>query len=169
MNEKLIREKCEVLTKMIISLAEIYHHQETTPVQKKLIETTIGAAIWYLPHPEEFWTGYISESAIELCKEIREKKGLSKEHEIPRKRAAIELLTTELQAIKEDKNKLFELFVKKYSQYNYVTSLENKRLVKAQKEVNYNSKEAYKKINILLIKKSKAELDNLIRKKNPKQ
>ncbi len=54
----------------------------------------IGAAIWYLPHPNDLWTGYISRDAIASHHPYSgdAKPRLTADHLYPRKIAAAELL-----------------------------------------------------------------------------
>jgi hypothetical protein len=129
--------------------------------KKKLIETIIGAAIWYLPHGEKYWTGKISLGALELKKD-NPKKNLSKEHEFPRKKAAEELLNFKLDEIRDNDDLLVKLYEGKYSKFNYVTSSENKKVSKFQKTEDFIDPErAYKEANIQLIEISKDELKKI--------
>ena len=78
---------------MIIKLSQLYTDKNINEDQKRLIETTLGAALWYLPNDRKFWTGKISIKALNY---LKNKKGkiidLTKDHEFPRKIAAKEKL-----------------------------------------------------------------------------
>lgn len=152
MNEKKIKERCCVLKKCIINLAEIYHDADTSEDQKRLIETMIGAAIWYLPSDLNLWTGKVSEEALKLIKSGKPISKLTKEHEFPRKLAAREALTSELENLKMIEDKLCELYMSKYGKFNYVTKNENTTLRKFQKDTNFVSPDvSYSKAGIKLV------------------
>lgn len=170
MNKNKLINRCNVLRKIIISLSEIYFDANTNEDQKKLIETVLGAAIWYLPSSLDLWTGKISEEALKLIKEGTNVTKLTKEHEFPRKLAAREVLTSELPNIKKSDNRLFELYTKKYGRWNLVTPRENKILGKFQKDVSFiSSSESYSKAGIKLIEVEKSLLQKKIKLVNKVQ
>ena len=147
-NISIIYGRCKVLAEMLNNLKEIYKNGNEN--QKAFIETIIGAAIWYIPKPKNFWTGKISVEAIKMFqnKDI-EKPKLSEEHDIPRKFAAKELLETNIFLSAEYVEKQF---TEKYCKINYITQEENKKAIKYQRtDVYHNSEEVYKKANINLI------------------
>lgn len=86
-----LTERCTVLEKILIALSPVCFDSESTPNQRRLIETTIGAAIFYLPHGQKYWTGQISNGALEALR-VNPKATLTKEHQFPRKIAAKELI-----------------------------------------------------------------------------
>jgi len=92
MNRSTLKEKCEILEKVILALSKIYNDPITTDNQKALLETIIGAAIWYLPSSDELWSGMISSDALEELK-LGKKIPLTKEHKFPRKQAGRQLLS----------------------------------------------------------------------------
>ncbi len=145
-----LKERCEILEKIIISISDSYFSKETTKDQKKLIETVLGAAIWYLPHNQTYWTGKISRGAKETLEQNR-KSNLTKEHQFPRKIAAKELL--EMKDHLTNKNvSLMQLYENKYAKYNIVTPQENKKLAKYQREHEFIDVETpYIKAKIELI------------------
>jgi hypothetical protein len=152
MNEKKLVERCNMLRRIVIELSKIYHNDSTTQDQKNLVETMIGAAIWYLPSDLELWTGKVSEEALKKLKEGIPMNKLTKEHGFPRKLAAKEILTTELSNLKADKSRMFELYVSKYGRWNLVTPKENKLLGKFQKDTKFTSTtDSYAKAGITLI------------------
>jgi hypothetical protein len=158
-NNKL-EERCKVLEKVVISISNIYWAKETTDDQKKLIETIIGAAIWYLPHNENYWTGKISKTAKEALDNNKKAK-LTKEHQFPRKIAAKELLQ-EKEKIANKETSLQKLYEEKYAKFNYVTPNENKKISRYQRDdVFIDIETAYQKSEIELIEITFEELKNL--------
>ncbi len=159
MNENKLKDKCCILRKCIISVSEIYHDINTNEDQKRLIETMIGAAIWYLPNDLDLWTRKVSEEALKLINQGTSISKLTKEHEFPRKLAAKEVLTSELDNLKKSENWLFELYTTKYGRWVLVTPKENKILGKFQKDTNFISPaDSYIKAGIKLIEADKSLL-----------
>src|SRR5579859_3607181 len=93
-HDKKLAERCAVLADVIRSIIPIYHSPKTTENQRHLIETMIGAAIWYLPTGSGLWTGMISLRAIQAFHPDSgvETPKLTADHNFPRKVAAKELL-----------------------------------------------------------------------------
>ncbi len=118
MNEKKLRDRCSVLRKIIINVSEIYNDTNTNDDQKRFIETIIGAAIWYLPNDRDLWTGKVSEKALKLINQGTAPSKLTREHEFPRKIAANEVLTDELDNLKKNNTLLYELYTTKYGKWN---------------------------------------------------
>jgi hypothetical protein len=54
------------LADIVESVGPVYHDATATEDQRRFIvvETIIGAALWYLPVPEKCWTGKVSVEAI---------------------------------------------------------------------------------------------------------
>tara|TARA_B100001250_G_C19775680_1_gene779428 strand:+ start:678 stop:1130 length:453 start_codon:yes stop_codon:yes gene_type:complete len=140
---KTLEEKCEALLKLVLGIQGYY--KTTSSENKRLIETTIGAAIWYLPKSKKFlFTGKIS-------KEAKEKKEKSEDHLYPRKIAAMEILNLNWSEEVNPLKTILNLFLKKYGRYNYVSKTENKKLIPFQKSGVFISPEiAYKKAGIEL-------------------
>jgi len=125
---------------------------------KTLIETTIGAAVWYLPISDILYSGKISKSALAAL--ILDKKAkLVAEHSIPRKVAANRLYTTYLDDIKIGKGaKIKQLYIEQMGRYNWVLKKENDSLKKYQKiEVFVDEATAYKLAGIELVDLSMEE------------
>ena len=61
--ETRLREQCDVVAAMIIAMRPVY--EAATPQQRALLETIVGAAIWYIPKPVRAWTGQISHGALQ--------------------------------------------------------------------------------------------------------
>jgi hypothetical protein len=126
-SEQRLGERCAVIASMVLALKPIYDSVETTETQKALLETVVGAAIWYLYQPRTLWTGRISEAAhaaLPLGNPTRD-------HEYPRKMAGRELFRMTEKSISAEA--ILNLYLTKFGRFNLVTSDENKRLVKYQK------------------------------------
>jgi hypothetical protein len=151
-----LKERCDVLEKIIESISNTYRDSNTTADQKAFIETIIGAAIWYLPHTHKYWTGKISKDAKEALLLDRRAK-LTKEHQYPRKLAAKELLNATDRDVP-----ILELYEDIYAQFNIVTPLENKKISQYQRDgVFIDIEGAYKAAHIELLKISQEEYYSL--------
>jgi hypothetical protein len=142
--EDRVTNKCSALLNLILGIREFY--KQTNYDNKKFIETTIGAAIWYLPKNNEIlFTGKISKEAI-----LKGEK--SEDHLYPRKIAASKLLIHKWEDEVDPVKTLSNLFMTKYGRYNYVSKSENKRLIKFQKsEVFETPQKAYDDAGIELV------------------
>ncbi len=133
--------KCQSLHAILYGVREYY--EKASPDQKIFIETTIGAALWYLPKNKKLlFTGKISLDA--LAKNER-----SEDHFFPRKIAARELL----EGIHDTSaTGIMNSFLQKYGRYNYVSKSENKKLIKYQKSNTFfSSSDSYKKADVNLV------------------
>ena len=142
-NQK-VKNKCEALLNLIIGIQPFYHN--TNNDKKRFIETTIGAAIFYLPKKNSvLFTGKISKEAFR-------KNEKSEDHLYPRKIAASELLDIKWDKKKDPIQSLDNLYIEKYGKYNYVSKSENKKLIKYQKIGVFKGPEkAYQSAGIELI------------------
>ena len=135
-----IRLHCATLAKVIGAVRPAY--LEAADPQKALIETMIGAAIWYVPKPAHAWTGMISDAAL---KAFHPHSGvarpkISEEHMYPRKVAAKELLRQNTL----DAEKMLQAFINSYALVHYITPDENKMVTRFQKTSVFKSpEEAY--------------------------
>jgi len=167
MNLQKLEERCLILEDLIISTAEIYNREVISNDQKALLETIIGAAIWYLPNGQELWTGKISVNALEHIKQGKLKSQLTKEHKYPRKQAGKQLLTTKYKEFQIRKTKLIDLYLNEYGKFNYVLKAENKQLVEFQKDASFIDDEtAYIAAKIELINITTEEFKKLRRKES---
>lgn len=160
--EEKIKNHCNALAEMVIAIRPIYTRAEAQ--QKAFIETTIGAALWYIPKPINAWTGYISKAALQLFAPDSGilKPKFSEEHVYPRKVAARLLLEN------ESLNGLLmhELFTKKFGQLHYITSDENKAVIQFQRDSVFTRPEvAYSQAGIDLVLISTDDLRH-IKKRN---
>lgn len=167
MNREKLEDLCRVLEKVIVRTAEIYNDAETNQVQKALLETMLGAAIWYLPGSNELYSGKISKSAEEKLREGMPLSKLTKEHGFPRKQAGKELLSELCFSLGQGENKLGQLYLNKYGKFNLVLSRENKDLIKFQKDGSFVDDEtSYKSAKIELLERSIEHLKSLNPKSN---
>jgi hypothetical protein len=160
-----LENECKILEQVVISLASIYNDENSLPEQKSLLETIIGAAIWYLPIDKKLYSGKISMRALEAVKNGLPISSLTKEHTFPRKLAGKSLLQSEYAAFKNGTKKLIDLYKTKYGIYNYVLKKENKELVSFQKETHFiDPADAYSKAKIELGEVSYGELMSFSKK-----
>jgi hypothetical protein len=144
---EVIKDRCKIIAEIVNKLRETY--KDSNENQKAFIETIIGAAIWYMPKPKDYWSGYISVKAINGFKG-KNKSKLSEEHIIPRKVAAKELLEADKLLTTEN---VEEKYLSEYCKLHYITPEENKKAIKYQKTNVYtNSYEVYKQAGINLKK-----------------
>lgn len=163
-NSNKLKDKCDALAQIVISIAPIYLANINNKNKTQLIETTIGASIWYLPHGIEYWTGYISLEAISQFL-TNENPKLTKDHQFPRKIAAREMLLYNWNEIEKPGEILLSIYKKRYGIFNYITPWENKHLTKFQKEEVFTTTEmSYQDAGIILTKISGAELRKIIKK-----
>tara|TARA_B100000965_G_C19102799_1_gene545611 strand:- start:48 stop:494 length:447 start_codon:yes stop_codon:yes gene_type:complete len=142
--EDRVKNKCKGLLKLITGIQKFY--KSANDDNKRFIETTIGAAIWYLPKDNTvLFTGKISKEAIK-------KKEKSEDHLYPRKIAAKELLNIDWDKKDKPVDVIASLFIKKYGKFNYVSKSENKKLIKFQKsEIFKSSEKAYNDAGVELV------------------
>jgi len=161
--DDVIKGRCLILAEIVNAIKKIYKSSNNN--QRAFIETIIGAAIWYIPKPKDFWSGMISINTLkDALKNFKEDKKfkLSEEHKIPRKYAAKELLIYKNKLTLEYVKKEYEL---KYCKLHYVTSKENKDAILYQKNFDGDSEKVYKNAGIQLIKINK-EILKLIKQGN---
>lgn len=161
--DKKITERCQILEKVIIDVAKTYFDENTNDDQKKLIETMIGAAIFYLPQGDKYWTGKLSKEAIEKLKQDPKTK-ITKEHQYPRKIAARDLLE-KYKEISSGKESILNLYESEYGLFNYVLPQENKRLAAFQRDsVFVDIETSYNKAGVELISITVEEFNRLKKK-----
>jgi hypothetical protein len=138
--EARLREQCEVVASMIIAMRPVY--EAASSQQRALLETIVGAAIWYIPKPVQAWTGRISRNALLAFhpESGNSRPRLSEEHVYPRKVAA-RLLLSDLALTGES---MANQFREKYGRVHLITSEENKAVQRHQRVGVFNSPdEAY--------------------------
>ena len=137
--------------KTYLALFEAYN-SDITDKAKTVIETTMGAMIFYMPQSvEQSWSKKISRQCF--LESLQEKvKKMVKDHEIPRKFAAkICLQRNEPFDLEE----FTEQYWRRFSGFTYVTTNENRRLVNwyldeqnINEEGEYNYEKALKSLQI---------------------
>ena len=142
--ENKLRDKCEALCHLLIGVQQFY--LQTNSNNQRFIETTIGAAIWYMPKNRKIlFTGKISKQALLLNER-------SEDHLYPRKIAARELLKLNFSCPETATKELMKRYCEKYGRYNYVSKSENKKLIKFQKSnVFVNPQQAYFEAGVELV------------------
>jgi hypothetical protein len=124
-----LREQCEVMASLIIAIRPIYAAASHT--QRALLETIIGAGLWYVPKASNAWTGKVSIGALRAFhpdSAIKAPK-LSEEHVYPRKVAARQLL----EDLSLTNQTMTNLFQEKYGRVHLITSEENKSVQRHQR------------------------------------
>jgi hypothetical protein len=156
--EEKIRLHCSALAAVIVAIRPIY--SSVSGPQKALLETMIGAAIWYIPKPQDAWTGKISRKALERLHPDNPapRFKLSEEHVYPRKVAACMLLRDT--ALTSQSMEI--IFREQYGRLHYITPEENKAVIRFQKfEVFSSPEEAYRKAGIELIDIAREDLRSI--------
>lgn len=164
MNHKKLNEKTEVLSQLITLTAELYNGVNES--QKALLETLIGAGIWYLPSDRQIlFNGKISRAALEQLKADPKHTKLVEEHgRMPRKVAGKTLYTDYLQEIDQSGNRLKDLYLTEMGKFNYVLKSENNRLARFQRAENFVDEEtAYRLAGIEMLPISFEEIERLKR------
>ena len=57
-----LEEQCAVVAALLVAMRTVYEAARAR--QRALLETIVGAAIWYMPKPSRAWTGRISVGAL---------------------------------------------------------------------------------------------------------
>jgi hypothetical protein len=141
-------EQCDVVASMIIAMRPVY--ESASVPQRALLETIVGAAIWYIPKPVRAWTGRISHGALKAFhpESGNSRPRLSEEHVYPRKVAA-RILLSDMALTGES---MAHQFREKYVRVHLITSEENKAVQRYQRAGVFSSPdEAYALAGITLI------------------
>ncbi len=153
MNQKNLTERASVLAQLVVLTSSLYEKENLSEGQKGLLETIIGAGIWYLPSGVELYSGYISKSALESLRKDPMNTKLVEEHSYPRKLAAASLLKKEvIEEVRKNEGHLRELYTRSFGCFNLVLKSENDRLKKYQKKGVFQSEEqSYREAGIELV------------------
>ena len=149
--DRRLSERADVVARTVLSQQAFYQSEQCSPNQRQLLETMVGAAIWYFPQSEELWTGSISVEALKAMATSQKPKAvkLTKDHHYPRKVAAAELFALNWAEVDDPAAEMLQRYLNCYGQFNYVLPEENKRLVKYQKTHTFISPEdAYEQAGI---------------------
>ena len=148
-----LQERADVVARTVMSQQAFYQSDQCSSNQRQLLETMVGAAIWYFPQSDELWTGMISVDALKAFADTVGSKvvKLTKDHHYPRKVAAAELFSLNWATIDDPAEEILRRYLDCYGQFNFVLPEENKRLVKHQKkQVFVSPAYAYAKAGIEL-------------------
>lgn len=142
-NDLRLAERADVVSRTVLSQRDFYQSKLCTPNQRQLLETMVGAAIWYFPQSDDLWTGLISVDALTVLAKSEDPKSvkITKDHHYPRKVAAAELFALDWSAIADPAGEVLSRYLGCYGQFNLVLPEENKRLVKYQKTNSFVSPE----------------------------
>ena len=121
MNNKIL-DKANVIARTVMSQQDFYLSEDCNANHKQLLETMIGAAIWYLPQGKELWTGDISIKALKKLFESNnpQKITLTKDHHYPRNVAAAELLKLDWSKFPCPSEEVLKRYKNIYGRYNLV-------------------------------------------------
>jgi hypothetical protein len=124
-----LREQCQVMASLVVAIRPVYSTASLT--QRALLETIIGAGLWYVPKASNAWTGKVSIAALRAFHPDSGQSApkLSEEHVYPRKVAARQLLE-DLTLTNETMKNLFQ---EKYGRVHLITSEENKAVQRHQR------------------------------------
>jgi hypothetical protein len=154
-----LRLRCQTLAALIPPLHREYQAAKHD-TQRHLIETLIGAGLWYLPKVNGLWTGLISTTALEQClKGAFATRRPSEEHLVPRKIAARHLLDLTLHDLDKLAAEIERRYLCVYVRFHFVTSTENKILVQHQRsDVFENPAVTYERAGVSFRRVSEVEL-----------
>lgn len=158
---KVLVEKCEILVEMVMALQPVYRATADSPAKQQLLETTIGAAIWYLPGGMKYWTKEVSVGVLELHHPDsgEAKPKMTKEHFYARKSVARQLLSRNWARDADPASVLLSLYTTQYGTFTLVTKTENRTLAPHQRGLDLeNPMEAYALAGVELVKLSAAQL-----------
>ena len=150
-----LREQCEVMASLIAAIRPVYGRANLA--QRALLETIIGAGLWYVPKAINAWTGKVSLGALRAFHPDSGNSAprLSEEHVYPRKVAARQLLE-DLSLTDETMTSLFQ---EKYGRVHLITSEENKTVQRHQRVGVFSTSDgAYRLAGIDFVELSHEEL-----------
>ena len=158
-----LENKCDVMQKLIQLLIPLYNNSRENKDKKNLLETLIGAGIFYLGGGQAMYGGYISLKALNHLKKGKKLESLTKDHRNPRKQSGRKLLESDYKNFSQ--KSLLKLYVEVYGKFNYVTKEENNELKHITKKFSFNEKmnwkKLYKKAGIKVIKISLDKLKKI--------
>ena len=163
MNNKIL-DKAYVIARTVISQQDFYLSEDCNANHKQLLETMIGAAIWYLPQGKELWTGDISIEALKKLFEFDNplKIKLIKDHHYPRKVSAAVLFKLNWSTFSNQAEEVLQHYQNIYVSFIFVLPEENKSLVKYQKvHILLSLEDLYRKAGIYLRNISNEQLSSL--------
>ena len=140
------QNKFRAVVELVRGIQPYYRSADASAQQ--LIETTIGAAIFYLPsNKSRLWSGMISESLRDL-----DRSQWCADHMYPRKVSAMKLLGIDWSKIADPAQFLSDLYYSELGRFHYVTKQENARLKHYQDPSRFKDpQQAYKDCGITLV------------------
>lgn len=164
MNKLVLKEKAQILSRMIIKTRDDYFSEGVTEKQKGLLETLVGAGIWYLPSSIELYSGMISEAAFNAINIDPHGTKLVEEHGYPRKVAGNRVYNEYFDQITYDGEGLMNLYINTFGRFNLVLKEENNKLKPHQKVSTFTSEQAaYQQAGINLIPFSEKQYNDFKR------
>lgn len=162
--------RCQTIAELCVRLGPVYLRPDTVQTQRDLLETLVGAAVWYLPNPKaRTWTGHISVEAVKACsaESGSGKVALSEEHLFPRKITGAQLLRKDWADFSDPTAHLVEEFLGRLGRFCYVTKSENKRLVRLQRGEHFTGPvECYRAAGLEFVTATCKQLQQLRRRKD---
>ncbi len=143
------------MASLIVAIRPVYAAASLS--QRALLETIVGAGLWYVPKASNAWTGKVSLRALRAFHPDSGNSSpkLSEEHVYPRKVAARQLLE-DLSLTNETMTSLFQ---EKYGRVHLITSEENKAVQRHQRVAVFSTPdEAYVLAGITFAELSVEEL-----------
>lgn len=153
MNYKNLHERAELVSKVILLTEDLYHNGGLTDGQIGLLQTLIGAAIWYLPNDNKLlFSGKVSKGLLKALEENCQTK-ITEEHFYPRKVSATKLFEEHIDDLQRNPtDTLKNLYLNEFGLFNLVLKSENDRLKKYQKvDVFIHPEQAYAQAGIELV------------------
>jgi hypothetical protein len=164
MNKLVLKEKIEILSRGIINTRDDYFGEGVTEKQKGLLETLVGAGIWYLPSSIELYNGMISEAAFNAIQVDPYGTKLVEEHGYPRKVAGNRVYNEYFDQITYDGEGLMNLYINNFGRFNLVLKEENNKLKPYQKVSSFTNEEvAYQQAGINLMPFSQKQYNDFKR------
>jgi len=163
MNNTILEEKIEILSKLIDLTAALYHAETTNEGQRSYLQTILIRALHFLPTEHIYlYSGKISSVAYkQLMNPSENHEKLIKLPHIPLKHVVKQLYTTYLSEIIGDSEALKNLYIHKLALFHLVTREEC--ICVARYSLNEEAN-AYSKANIVFLNKTHQELLPFIKK-----
>ena len=152
-----LSEKAALLARVVVATSTIYKDERLSKAQRNMLQTIIGAGIFYISSNEDLYSGKISKAAREALRNNPD-VNLVKEHAYPRKIAGQHLFERHVDRLVADLSALEGLFKSEMGKYNLVLKAENDRLRKHQRTENFlGEEEAYRQAGIEMVALSPEE------------
>jgi hypothetical protein len=113
--------KLNTYFEILIHMKPLYEKLDKD-LARSFASTLMGAGLWYLPHGVKFWNGQFSFQAF--LNKVYGRSRQVKDHILPRKKAAMRLLTENLSF-----DQFTAVYSKEMAPYMYVTPTENNALI----------------------------------------